>query len=180
MAFQVDLSALSASGAAPEGEPAPPRYPPRQLLPAGALLLLSVLMASCDLDTTAPPVEMIWVAEAFLAFPSEELLEDPWEGSALIRSGLGQTLVSVQVRDAEPGASFGWMVRSGSCATSGIPVASDTSVFATLFADGFGEATATVVLNGNLVDSLDYAVEILDADDPIAPPLGCGNLQRAD
>lgn len=178
MESAVTMAAGQAASTPPAGPPSPGRWGTGRIPGAVALMALSLLLASCDLDTTEPPGEVVWVAEAFLAFPSEETLEDPWEGSAEIRSGLGQTQVTLQVREAEPGSTFGWTVRSGTCTTSGIPVAANLSVFQTLVANEFGEVTATVVLNGNVVPTQNYVVEVLEADDPTAPPLGCGNLLR--
>jgi hypothetical protein len=147
-----------------------------------ALLPLSLLfLAGCSLDATESPVEVRWVADDIVAFPSEdELVEEPWQAEAQMVTGGGETTISVQVVNAEPGDVLAWETRTGSCVGSGFLVSANPDDFPPLEVNAFGEAVAIAIFIGTIDTTDSYAVEFFDPDDEARITLACGDLIRQD
>jgi hypothetical protein len=159
-----------------------PSRPSRPRVILGRSLVLAIFLgiapAGCDVDSVAPPQEVAWSAEV-LPLPSE----DPentvnFSANVAMVAREGETSISIGLKDAEPGTTFGWTVRTGTCSQAGFSLDTDPGAFPDLVANALGTAESDIVLAGRVPDNESYAAEILG--DPAAGLLilGCSEMVK--
>jgi hypothetical protein len=99
-------------------------------------------------------------------------------GSAAVVSGRGRAQTSIQILDAEPDATYGWHIRSGSCQDAG-DVIGGSAVYPVLVPDQTGTAESDAVLSSELDPEGSFAAWVfLSVSDTQDEPNACGAIVR--
>lgn len=142
--------------------------PSRQLL---ALLML-LLLGACI--SGEPPLEsLLWQADLAAAPGTPEGVS----GRGLLASNQNFTDMVVSIDGVDPEATFGWLVRTGTCGQDGARVGPDVA-FPMFQSDALGHGERQAVLNRRLPAGT-YALEVFrPGATPV--PVACGNFVRID
>jgi hypothetical protein len=147
-------------------------------LAAVAAFLAGLLASSCDLDSAAPPQDVAWSAEVLPLLSGDPENQPEFTANVAMVAASGETTIAVAIDGAPAGATFGWSVRSGTCAGSGNPLDPDSDAFPVLIADELGQDNALIALDRRINVSADYAAEIYDDPAASGDLFGCANLVR--
>lgn len=140
-------------------------------VPVAAALAVS-LLAGC-VSPAAPPEALLWEGQVLV----EAAGPPDMSGSAAMVAFATQTQVGVGVADAPADAVFGWVVRSGTCATPEAAVG-PASAFPALDVTGGGTAEAEAVIQRRLT-GMEYAVQVVENGDGSGAVLACADLARS-
>lgn len=139
------------------------------LLPVLAGLLAAGLTAGCR-DLVAPQ-STAWEGE-LQAIGAEQL-----QGSVAIVSRSGRSETSIQIDQAEPGATYNWRVRSGSCQVQGAVIGGE-AVYAALVANSTGTAEGGAILSRELDADGAYAAWLSQNTGVEDVLVACGDILR--
>jgi hypothetical protein len=98
-------------------------------------------------------------------------------GAVLLRTGHGQTGVSVTVAGARPGSQHPWHIRAGVCGSSG-PVVGAAAAYPVLQVNSAGDASASAVLDVQLTEGAAYYVNVQRSPSDTATIDACGELTQ--
>ncbi len=101
-------------------------------------LLMAVLSVAACSDSTGP-VFTLWEGD-LQPLPTSTL-----EGSVAAASQFGRTEASIELRQAEAGATYGWRIESGSCQAPG-EIQAGPAVYPPMTADEAGTASEDAVI----------------------------------
>ena len=135
-----------------------------------AVCALSVSAAACESPTVAEPI--LWEGELVA-----EPVADDVQGSIAMVAGTYDTQIGIGVTSGPADNTLQWVIRSGSCATSGTPVA-PASTFPTLTVSAEGTASAETVIRRRLSGSTQYAAEVFFTTDAASVRAACADLER--
>lgn len=97
-------------------------------------------------------------------------------GAVAIRTGHGQTGVSVSIAGARPGSMHPWHIYSGACGSGGSIVGS-TSAYPVLQVNSTGDASASAMLDVALHSGASYYVNISASPTDVETVLACGQVR---
>jgi hypothetical protein len=137
---------------------------------AAGLLIASAPIGGCR--DISGPVSTAWEGE----LQPTGLL--PLQGSVAVVSRLGRSETSIRISGAEPGATYSWRIRSGSCQDGGA-VVGGTAVYPEIVADPSGTAEGGTVLSRELDPGGTYAAWLFEvAAGPTEELIACGEILR--
>jgi hypothetical protein len=139
----------------------------------GAVVMAAaaLLQAGC-MDAVAPPETFFWEGDLAVTPGGPP---DLFGSVAMVATAV-QTQIGIGVESEATGASFGWIVRDGTCAAPGAPVAPQLAFPAVATGlDNVGEAET--VLHRRLTGTV-YAAQLLENADGSGGILACADLAR--
>jgi hypothetical protein len=140
------------------------------MLPAVAgLFIASGLTGGCR-DIVAPQATA-WEGDLQPVGPAQV------QGSVAVLSRSGRSETSIQILDADPGATYRWRIRSGSCQDGG-DVIGGSAVYPALMPDPTGTAESDAVLSRGLDPEGSYAAWVFQVADVEEELVACGEILR--
>lgn len=98
-----------------------------------------------------------------------------YSGDARAVAGLGNTVITVRLEGATPGARHPWHVHSGDCGSGG-PIVGDASEYPHLRPDAQGTDRETADIGVALDDDGDYYVNVHLSPENLGTIVACGEL----
>jgi hypothetical protein len=137
---------------------------------AAGLLIASGLTGGCR--DISGPVSTAWEGDLLPTGPLQ------LQGSVAVVSRLGRSETSIQISSAEPGATYSWRIRSGSCQDGGA-VVGGTAVYPEIVPDPSGTAEGGTVLSRELDPGGTYAAWLFRVvAGPMEELIACGEIRR--
>lgn len=138
---------------------------------APTLLGLALLASGC-LSPAEPPQTLLWEGELLIdAAGPPDLV-----GSTAMAAFSAHTEVGIGIDGAPLGATYGWLLRNGTCATPGEGSAPPTA-FPALEVSAEQSAEAVAVLQRRITGT-EYAVQLVENADGTGPVIACADLTR--
>ena len=136
---------------------------------SASALLLVVSATACSSSTEAAPTK--W--NGTLA---------PVGGSAITGtvgavSSAGRTAITVRIRKATPGATYGWRIDTGTCDGSG-EMQGGTAQYPVLTADAAGSASADAGISSVFAAGSRYAGRVFAMGGGVEEIVACGDLRQ--
>lgn len=135
-----------------------------------AAVLPALLAGACS-GIAEPPETLFW--EGTLE-PGAGGLPD-LRGTAAMVASERVTQIGIGIEEGPPGATFGWIVRNGSCNEPREPVG-PVSAFPAVVVSDERSGDATTVLQRRLGANVDYAAQIVEDADGTGEVIACADL----
>ena len=130
---------------------------------------LCLSSAACGTPTAPDPI--LWEAELV----AEPAAGDMQGGVAMVAGT--HTLIGIGITNGPAENTLRWVIRSGRCATTGSPVAPQ-STFPDLTVSEAGEAATETTIRRRLDGSAQYAAEVFFTTDATTVRAACADLER--
>jgi len=142
-----------------------------------AILGSLIGLAGCneELDPTDQPTQYVWEARDITSsIPG--LAE--FNAQAYIVSVNGLVDTGIRLTDAVFGTQYGWLIRLGSCGSSGPLLTSDPTAFPIFSIGSNGEGAVAKAVFGLLEGDEQFYVEIYVNPESSPTLVGCGEMNR--
>ncbi len=96
-------------------------------------------------------------------------------GAAAVRTGYGQTGVSVTIAGAKSGEQHPWHVHRGTCGSGG-PIVGPATAYPVLSVGANGEASASAKIDMQLGETESYYVNIHKSPSDLGTIVSCGEI----